>query len=93
MKTSEMEKWKKTRSKGKKKFIIQNGVLGWGLTTGIFWSIIMNYTSESNSFPNFISLLIPALILFSIGGYFWGILVWNITEKKYQKTLKEKSNK
>ncbi len=30
-----MEKWAKTREKGKQRFVLVNGVLGWGVTTAI----------------------------------------------------------
>ncbi len=91
MDTLRMQKWEKTRSKGKNNFILKTGVLYWGISTGVLWSIFMFFQGESRTIARFLAYFIPALILFPIGGLFWGLWVWNITEKKYRK-LKDQSD-
>lgn len=89
----QMEKWEKTRQLGKKKFIIKSGVLGWGLPFVIGWPIIMFFiTSGERTLFKLISLFFTALIVFPIGGYFSGLTMWNLSEKKYQKYIKNQKN-
>lgn len=72
-------KWVKFRKLGKKKYIIKIGVLYWGVFTGLFWSIFMHIFQPSEQW--YIRPII-ALILFPIGGIFFGIWTWKINEKK-----------
>ncbi|RYV02110.1 hypothetical protein SOPP22_11105 [Shewanella sp. OPT22] len=75
-----LDRWEKTRSKGKKRFLWVNGFLGWGVVTAILWSIIMEVSQPSESL--WVRPLI-ALIFFPLGGLLWGHFVWESTEKKY----------
>lgn len=75
------EKWEKIRSKGKNRFVWVNGVLIWGLTTAILWSIMMEIVQPSNDI--WIRPLI-ALIIFPIGGIAFGHFTWHASEKKYK---------
>ena len=86
MKENQIKKWEKIRKKGKKNFVWFRGVIGWGVFTAIFWSIFMQVLSPEENL--FLRPLI-ALIIFPIGGYFWGIWVWNVTERKYLKASGE----
>ena len=80
MKEKGIKNWEKIRSKGKQHFIWIKGVLSWGILTAILWFIIMEIIMPFEN--KFIGLLL-ALFLFPIGGYFWGLWVWKIAEKKY----------
>ncbi|MDY6977129.1 MAG: hypothetical protein SVW51_13060 [Pseudomonadota bacterium] len=42
-----MDKWAKTREKGKQRFVLANGVLGWGLPTAILWVFLMEFLEPS----------------------------------------------
>lgn len=75
-----IEKWEKTRTKGKKRFLWINGFIGWGVTTAILWSIFMEVSQPSEDV--WIRPVI-ALILFPIGGLAWAHFVWKHTEKQY----------
>ena len=77
-----MEKWAKTREKGKQCFVLVNGVLGWGVTTAILWSVLMELIEPSQ---NVWVRLIIALIIFPIAGIAFGHLMWNKSEKAYEK--------
>jgi succinate-acetate transporter protein len=80
MKEKAIKRWEATRMKGRKKFILFQGVLGWGILTGIIWVITMRFVSAEMKI--FVTLPI-ALIIFPVAGYAWGALVWNMSEKKY----------
>jgi hypothetical protein len=88
LKDINLEKWEKTRAKGKKRFLWVNGFLGWGVMTAILWSIIMEVSQPSE---NLWIRPIIALILFPIGGLAWGHFVWKYTEKKFI-TSKDEQN-
>jgi hypothetical protein len=77
-------KWKLTRSRGRNRFILVTGVLGWGLTTAVIWSLLMAGIQGWNRLP---TLLPIAIIVFPICGYFFGTFVWKSTETKYYEYL------
>ncbi|MDE2427150.1 MAG: hypothetical protein KGM99_00380 [Burkholderiales bacterium] len=83
-KEKRLQRWANTRRKGLWRFILMNGVLGWGVTTAILWSIFMSMTSQNFDFKTRFPL---ALVIFPLGGIFWGYFVWRETEKLYQKQL------
>lgn len=66
-----LNKWEKIRNKGKMRYILLYGVLFWGGLTGIIMSF-------------FFSPL--ALLVFLIGGIFFGIWTWNKSESLYLKS-------
>jgi len=81
-----VEKWEKTRQKGKEKYVLVNGVLGWGVTTAIIWSVLMEMFQPSENI--WVRPLI-ALIIFPLGGIAFGYLTWNASEKQYKAKMKE----
>ena len=81
-----MEKWAKTREKGKQRFVLVNGVLGWGITTAILWSVLMEFIEPSE---NIWIRPIIALIVFPIAGVVFGHLMWDKSEKAYEKETRK----
>ncbi|USI26665.1 hypothetical protein ACD631_09755 [Alteromonas macleodii] len=77
-----MEKWAKTREKGKQHFVLVNGVLGWGVPTAILWSTLMEFLEPSE---NIWVRPIIALIIFPIAGIAFGYFTWNKSEKTFEK--------
>ena len=73
-----LNKWGKIRKKGKTRFVLLNGVLLWGGLTGIIMSFIMSPI---------------AMILFPVGGIFFGIITWNKAESHYLKAKQTHQNK
>lgn len=73
------QRLERTIAQGRTRFILVRGVLGWGVTTAVLWSVLMA-TSEGWS-PW--STLPTALALFPIGGYFWGAFMWRSFVKKH----------
>ena len=77
-----MNKWAKIREKGKQRFVLVNGVLGGGLPTAILWVFLMEFLDPSEN--NWVRP-ITALIIFPIAGVAFGHLMWNKSEKAYEK--------
>lgn len=81
-----MDKWVKIREKGKQRFVLVNGVLGWGATTAILWSVLMELIEPSQ---NIWVRPIIALIIFPIAGVVFGHLMWDKSEKAYEKETRK----
>ncbi|MHC4375837.1 MAG: hypothetical protein ACYS26_04465 [Planctomycetota bacterium] len=62
------QRLERTIAKGRTRFILVRGVLGWGVTTAVLWSVLMAISEGWSPW----STLPTALALFPIGGYFWG---------------------
>jgi hypothetical protein len=56
MKETQRNKWEIKRAKGKKNFVIFNGIIGWGIPTAILVPVISSsqYNFESRIFQDFI---------------------------------------
>lgn len=65
---------------GRTRFILVRGVLGWGATTAVVWSLLMGLFMEGWSLWG---TLPTALVLFPIGGYFWGAFMWRFFFKQH----------
>ncbi len=73
-------RWTQVRRKGPLRFVLLRGVLGWGLTAALLYSLIMCAVTGAN-----LRLLLPtALVLFPVGGLLWGAVMWWILERRYQ---------
>jgi hypothetical protein len=79
------EKLKNTIKKGKWHFILWHGVIGWGIPTAVLFKLIMHFTGETS----FIDGLLTTLIIFPIGGIFFGAIIWVIMNRQYQKLKSE----
>jgi len=93
MNSKEIERWEKTRQKGRQHFIWLYGVACWGLMTGILWGVIMHLVMPFLlGGHSFLWWLLPAIIAFPIGGYVWGYWMWKSMEKKYQQTKAQENS-
>jgi hypothetical protein len=81
----QLEKWAKTRQMGRARYVWRYGVLGWGLATGVLWSICRGFLRGGDQLP---VLLVLALIIFPIGGYFFGQWTWKKGEENFQQGSK-----
>ena len=61
--------------------MLRYGVLYWGISVAVIWSLAMGVLEGWNQFP---FLLIGALIIFPIGGYFWAGWTWRRIEAQYR---------
>lgn len=76
---SDSEKSSKLMKLGRNRFVLLFGVLGWGVPTAILFVLIQCY---QNGWDNFLFQLIPALVLFPLGGIAWGHVMWKLLERK-----------
>ncbi|MEM6798040.1 MAG: hypothetical protein AAF589_00870 [Planctomycetota bacterium] len=76
-----MARWEKTRARGRNRFIRVYGVLGWGVSTAVFWSIFMTFVQ---GWERLLQVLPFALVAFPIGGYFFGSWAWKVSENRYR---------
>ena len=79
-----LEKWARIREKGKQRFVLVYGVLGWGVSTGLLWSLLMAFIEPSE---NVWGKLAIAMIIFPIAGIAFGHLTWNKSEKGFTLSL------
>ncbi len=80
MNEKQIRQWSETRKKGRRRFILVNGVLGWGVMTGVLWSLFMAMTQGWEKLPAYLAF---GLIGFPLGGLAFGAIVWSMSEKKY----------
>jgi hypothetical protein len=82
--TKKLEKWEKLRAKGKWNYILLYGVLGWGVSTGILFSLIfpLGMAATGSSAP-FLPVFALSIVLFPLGGVAWGYSMWISQEKVY----------
>jgi hypothetical protein len=74
--------WLKMRTKGRRKFILYNGVLGWGG----FMFLAMNLI-EIGFHHQAIDWFLPfSALIWLVGGYSWGKYMWDHFEGKYGPT-------
>jgi hypothetical protein len=91
VKETQKNHWEKTRAKGKKRFLIINGIFGWGIPTAILFTFITSFFDHHYSIifdKDFIKTLVTSIIIFPASGLFWGLWVWGWTEKSYKKSNK-----
>jgi hypothetical protein len=84
-----LARWEKIKQGGIWRFVFMRGVLGWGLSCGVFASAVDRMSSQPNSLPWY--LFVPLVLgLFLIGGIVWGLVMWFITMWAYSRALKSK---
>ena len=87
MKKTQKERLQKTIAKGKIRFIVVDGMLGWGLLTGILFSLSIHFFGS----PMDANAIVLSLILFAFGGVIWGHFVWVGLEKALAKEIEKQS--
>ena len=83
MSNSDSERWANFTKLGRTQYVLRYGVLGWGVPTAILFSLIESYRF---GWEGFLSQIVPALIIFPIGGIFFGRCMWRFLEHKHGKT-------
>ena len=71
----------KMRALSKRQYIIRHGVLGWGLTTGIFFTLWQTLVDHNRDYAQPWFILLNTLG-WGIGGYFWGLFTWSWMQKR-----------
>lgn len=88
MEDDKFNKLKRLIDKGKWHYICVYGVLGWGVSTAILFSLLQVFSGEAA----FVDAILLSLIMFPIGGFFWGLYIWSYLVKQYAKTNKKRSS-
>jgi hypothetical protein len=73
MSNSDSEKLARFSKLGRTQYVLRFGVLGWGIPTAILFSLVQGYRS---GWDGFLFQLIPALIIFPLGGILFGRIMW-----------------
>ena len=82
--TDKLEKWEKMRAKGKWNYILIYGVLGWGVGTGILFSLFFPLVTEAMGIKApFLPVFALSIVLFPLGGIAWAWFMWIYAEKFY----------
>ena len=81
--SNKLEKWEKLRAKGKWNYILIYGVLGWGVSTGVLFSLIFPLVMGGK--VPFLPVFALSIVLFPLGGIAWGYCMWILSEKAYAK--------
>ena len=68
-------------SLGRTHYIFKYGMLYWGVPTGILFSIFQYFTKDDFA----IGQAFLALLIFPIGGIFYGVWTWSSMIKKQEK--------
>ena len=77
---AQADNWERIRRRGRRRFILVRGVLGWGVLTAVLWSALMAFLGMG---VGFLGNLAVAIVLFPIGGLAFGAWAWSIGERKY----------
>jgi hypothetical protein len=85
---NDLKKWETTRQKGKTKFILLNGVVAWGVPMFVIMTFVVNRERVRTDPP---WMLLLAAVIWAIGGACFGLAIWIISEKKYQKYIAAKN--
>jgi hypothetical protein len=78
------QRWRAIRAKGRARFVLLYGVLGWGL--GMF--VIMSVLPMLFGWPRWIHIhasLLLGSVLWILGGVLWGIFMWFDSERRFQR--------
>ncbi len=89
MKEKHFRKWEKLRRKGKKNFILVNGLLYWGFPMFIVMTFTVNKPASGN-IP--LGLIGISAVIWTLGGLAFGHFTWGASERAFQKELQNRKN-
>ena len=78
-----LQRWGKTRERGKRAFVLRKGVLGWGG----FMYVVMSAFQISGHPRHWWFILFLAAPLWLGGGALWGALTWWGMERAYARQV------
>ncbi len=77
-----LERLRQVRARGRWHFILWRGVVGWGVSTAVLYSLLMAWLEADRTFFDYASF---ALVRFPIVGFFWGAFMWWWSERMWQR--------
>ena len=83
MDTTSKEKWLKTRELGYLRFVLQHGVLYWGVPMFVFMTFIAIRPFQ-NGF--YFGLLAFHVVIWVAAGAAFGVTIWTLNERKLKKS-------
>jgi len=69
--------------KGKARYVILNGIIGWGLFSAILF-IIWTHFTKSQMTPS--DIIIP-FVVFPAGGICWGLSMWHYFKRRIESEI------
>lgn len=78
MVNEKIENTSKRTKLSRNQYVLRFGILGWGIPTGILFAIVQYYRDGSGGF---LAHLIPALIIFPLGGIIFGRIMWRTMQR------------
>lgn len=81
MNDAQLNKLEKTIAKGKWHYVIKHGVIGWGVSTAVFFSLLRDFSGDAV----FVDNVGSSLITFPIAGIGWGLFMWKSLKKNNDK--------
>lgn len=73
-------RWAKFSKLGRSQYVLRYGVLAWGVPVAILFVLLQGFLQgwTAAAFQ-----AIPALVLFPLGGLFYGRIMWSLLERRY----------
>lgn len=84
----DLQRWERVRKGGKWRFFLLNGMISWGGPMFIIMTFVFNRNPDRPLTPLLIGL---SAVLWASGGLLFGVVVWSISERRYQKHLATRS--
>jgi|TARA_R110000737_G_scaffold134970_2_gene166187 uncharacterized membrane protein YwaF len=78
--------WEKHLEKGKLQYVLKNAI-SWGIFMFLFMGVT-NYFLNYNENPMSVNKYILSFFFWQIGGIGYGLLIWFIQNKRYEKLKK-----
>jgi len=85
-----IRKWEETRQKGKLRFIFLQGVVAWGVPMFIVMTFVLNRERAKTDPP---WMFLASAVIWACGGACFGLAMWTISERRYQKYIASKNLK
>ncbi len=79
--------WGELRTQGMGSYILTQGVLRWGVSTGVLFAIMFPFTASFK--VTFLDILPLSLLLFALGGIAWGYAMWVMNERSYRQSRED----
>ena len=69
---------------GKRRFVVTYGVIGWGLTTGVIWTLAMHFVFDFWAGTGWGFPLVMLVTIWPLGGWLWGLVMWRFFTRRAQ---------
>lgn len=73
-----LARWERIRARGRTSYVVRYGVLLWGVTTAVLWTIGMRLWFVDGPL---LPMLAVALVAFGFGGWLFGAAMWRGSEQ------------